>query len=144
MSKGRPPALRANSVFATTGFTSSTVACAWTSTTRTRRPPTCTSRRVTGPAVGGTCSRPCPPRRPCASASGKLRPIANPAAAPVTVLIKNLRLGISLTSFPQQVQGVLFVFAEVFDKFRIRHQDEMHGNGLPRLGISLRVIDLDV
>src|SRR5436309_5867499 len=96
MSNGRPPALRANSVFATTGFTSSTVACAWTSTTRTRRPPICTSRRVTAAEARGACPRPCSPLRSFASASGKLRLTANPAAAPVTVLIKDLRFGIDV------------------------------------------------
>src|SRR5437016_13731651 len=96
MSNGRPPALRANSVFATTGFTSSTVACAWTSTTRTRRPPICTSRRATAAEARGACPRPCPPLRSCASASGKLRLAANPAAAPVIVLIKDLRFGIDI------------------------------------------------
>ena len=37
--------------------------------------------------------------------------------------------------------GVFFVFTEVLDEFRIRKQDEMYRNGLPRLGISLRIID---
>src|SRR5438876_6409028 len=47
-------------------------------------------------------------------------------------------------SLTHQVWGVLFVFADVFDELRIRKQLEMHGHGLPRLRISLRVIDGDL
>src|SRR5438093_2061451 len=119
MSNGRPPALRANSVFATTGFTSSTVACAWTSTTRTRRPPICTSRRATAAEARGACPRPCPPLRSCASASGRPRLMANPAAAPVTVVIKDLRFGIDTPrenffgSLPSSPESVI-IFSEIF------------------------------